>query len=107
MLTLNEAILALVAWLLITVGITYLTLGEVGVKTFFPIWALSFVYPFMKRVTDFPQLVVGAIMGATVFPGWAVVNNNLDGLEQALPLSAAVMAWVVYFDILYATQVSR
>ncbi|TAQ84223.1 hypothetical protein B7494_g7452 [Chlorociboria aeruginascens] len=104
MLTLTEAILAFIAWIPTTVAITYFTLGEVGVKTFIPIWILSIIYPFMKRIMPFPQVVLGATMGAAVFPGWAVVTNTMDGLEGALPLFGAVMAWVVYFDIFYATQ---
>jgi len=106
MLTTGEAIAAFIAWIPVTVGITYLTLGSVGVITFSPIWVFSLIYPFMKRVMPFPQVILGGVIGGAVFPGWASITNNLEGLEQALPLFAAVMAWVIYFDVFYATQVS-
>ena len=100
-----EAIAAFLAWIPITLSITYFTLGEEGVVTFIPIWALSLVYPFMKRVMPFPQVVLGAIIGGAVFPGWVSITRNLQGLDQAVPLFCATMSWVVYFDIFYATQV--
>ncbi|KAF4636555.1 hypothetical protein G7Y89_g1532 [Cudoniella acicularis] len=104
MLTTTEAILAFIAWIPITIGITWISLGDVGVMTFAPIWVLSLIYPFMKRIIPFPQVVLGAVIGGAVFPGWASITNSLEGLDQALPLFAAVFFWVVYFDVFYATQ---
>ena len=105
MITLPEAVVAFIAWLPVVVGITYSTLGEAGILTFLPIWGLSLVYPFMKRLIPFPQIVLGAIIGAAVFPGWASITGDLSELDKALPLFAATMSWVVYFDIFYAMQV--
>lgn len=105
MITYPQAVAAFVTWIPIVVGITYCTLGGAGVITFTPIWALSLIYPFMKRFVQFPQVVLGAIIGGAVFPGWVAVNNNLHDLDQALPLFAATMSWVIYFDVFYATQV--
>lgn len=106
MITLWEAVTAFLVWIPLTIGITYWTLGETGVITFAPIWGLSMIYPFMKRLIPFPQVVLGAIIGGAVFPGWAAVVNNLSTLHEALPLFLATMSWVVYFDVFYATQVS-
>ena len=105
MITFPEAIVAFLAWLPVVATITYSTLGEAGILTFLPIWGLSLVYPFMKRLIPFPQVVLGAIIGAAVFPGWAAVTGDLSDLENALPLFAATMSWVVYFDLCYAIQV--
>ncbi|KAL1602686.1 hypothetical protein SLS60_006106 [Paraconiothyrium brasiliense] len=58
----------------------------------------------MKRVTSFPQIVLGAIIGAAVFPGWASVTGDLTTLSQGLPLFFATASWVVYFDLFYAEQ---
>ncbi|KAL9618590.1 MAG: hypothetical protein Q9160_006701 [Pyrenula sp. 1 TL-2023] len=99
-----EAVVAFCGWMVVAVGTTYITLGEAGVMTFVPIWVLSLMYPFMKRLTSFPQVVLGAIIGGAVFPGWASVTGHLHGLDQALPLFAATMSWVIYFDVFYATQ---
>lgn len=101
-----EAVVAFCGWMVVAVGTTYLTLGEAGVVTFVPVWVLSLMYPFMKRYTSFPQVVLGAVIGGAVFPGWASVTGHLHGLDQALPLFAATMSWVIYFDVFYATQVS-
>jgi len=106
MLTVGEAYVALLAWLPVVLGVTYLTLGEAGVWTFAPVWILSTIYPFMKRVTSFPQIVLGAIIGAAVFPGWASVTGDFTTLSQGLPLFFATASWVVYFDLFYAEQVS-
>lgn len=106
MLTVGEAYVALLAWLPVVFGTTYLTLGEAGVWTFTPVWVLSIIYPFMKRVTSFPQIVLGAIIGAAVFPGWASATGDLSTLSQGLPLFLATASWVVYFDLFYAEQVS-
>lgn len=106
MITLSEAVTAFLVWIPFTIGITYWSLGETGVITFAPIWALSLIYPFMKRLIPFPQLILGAIIGGAVFPGWAAVTNDLSNLQEALPLFLATMSWVVYFDVFYATQVS-
>ncbi|EKG10426.1 UbiA prenyltransferase family [Macrophomina phaseolina MS6] len=107
MLTTREAYAALLAWIPVVFGVTYLTLGEAGVWTFTPVWALSTIYPFMKRVIPFPQIVLGAVIGGAVFPGWASVTGDLTTLSQALPLFFATASWVVYFDLFYAEQVSH
>ncbi|KAL7952722.1 UbiA prenyltransferase family [Trichoderma compactum] len=105
-----EAIVAFVAWMWASLYITRFTLGEPAVTAFVPIWVLSAVYPFMKRFIPFPQLVLGGVIGAAVFPGWAAVTRApLDmwgGMvaRDALPLFGAGFCWVVYFDIFYATQ---
>lgn len=106
MLSVCEAYFALLAWIPVVFGVTYLTLGEAGVWTFTPVWALSTIYPFMKRVIPFPQIVLGAVIGGAVFPGWASVTGDLTTLSQALPLFFATASWVVYFDLFYAEQVS-
>jgi 4-hydroxybenzoate polyprenyltransferase len=110
MISLPEAIGAFIAWMFASLYITRFTLGEPAVAAFVPIWVLSAVYPFMKRLVPFPQLVLGAVIGAAVFPGWAAVTREpLDMwagtvASDALPLFAAGFCWVVYFDIFYATQ---
>ena len=106
MLTYEEALGAFLAWIPITGAITYHTLGMTGVITFAPIWILSLIYPLLKRVTHFPQIILGAIIGAAVFPGWTSITGDFSNLSHAVPLFAATMSWVVYFDIFYAMQVS-
>lgn len=100
----SEAILAFICWLPFTFWVTWATLGPVVTISFVPVWVLSTIYPFMKRITPFPQVVLGAIIGGAVFPGWAGITGKLEGLDQALPLFFATASWVIYFDVFYATQ---
>jgi 4-hydroxybenzoate polyprenyltransferase len=110
MLSLPEAVIAFIVWMVATYYITLFTLGQPAVVALVPVWVLSAVYPLMKRVIPFPQLVLGVVIGAAVFPGWAAVTETpLDtwgGMvaKDALPLFGAGFCWVVYFDIFYATQ---
>ena len=99
-----EAVAVFVAWILIILAVTYYTLGAVAVITFAPIWMLGVIYPLMKRLMPFPHLVIGVVHGAFVFSGWASITDSLDGWEKGIPLFAAVMVWVIYFDVFYATQ---
>ncbi|KAK6008857.1 hypothetical protein QM012_000760 [Aureobasidium pullulans] len=104
MITRAEAAAAFIVWVPINLIATWFLLGKNGVISFTPIWILSLIYPFMKRVIPFPQVVLGAIIGGAVFPGWVAITKSLDGLAAALPLFAATATWVVYFDVFYATQ---
>ena len=103
----SEAIAAFLAWIPVTGAITYYTLGMTGVKTFAPIWIMSLIYPFLKRVIHFPQICLGVIIGGAVFPGWTSITGDLSNIKEAIPLFAATVSWVIYFDTFYATQVRR
>ena len=104
MITYGEAVTAFFLELPLTFAVVCYMLGQPGLITFGPIWALSAVYPFLKRHISFAQLFLGAIIGGAVFPGWVAVTGDMNGLERALPLFAATMSWVIYFDLIYATQ---
>ncbi|KAJ6142505.1 UbiA-like prenyltransferase [Penicillium samsonianum] len=104
MISTSEAIVAFICWLPITLAVTWGTLGPAVTAGFIPVWVLSTIYPFMKRIMPFPQVVLGAIIGGAVFPGWVGITGDLKGLDQALPLFFATASWVVYFDVFYATQ---
>jgi 4-hydroxybenzoate polyprenyltransferase len=100
----NEAIFAFLCWIPVTLGTTWAILGPAVMVSYIPVWVLSFIYPFMKRLIHFPQVVLGAIIGGAVFPGWVGITNELNNLDQALPLFFATAFWVIYFDIFYATR---
>ena len=105
MISLTGAGAAFIAWMFVTITTTYLMIGPLGVVNFTPTWILSATYPFMKRLIPFPQVVLGLTIGCAVLPGWVSVSNSLQGLDEIIPLFLATAAWVVYFDIFYATQV--
>ena len=60
------------------------------------------VYPFMKRITYWPQIVLGLAFSWGALMGWAAVFARLDA--PALLLYAGSIAWVIGYDTIYAHQ---
>jgi 4-hydroxybenzoate polyprenyltransferase len=64
--------------------------------------AVVAIYPFMKRITSWPQVVLGLAFSWGALVGWAAVFARLDG--AALLLYAGSIAWVIGYDTIYAHQ---
>ena len=64
--------------------------------------ALVAAYPFMKRITWWPQAWLGLVFSWGVPVGWVAVQGGA-GLAMAL-LYAASIAWVIGYDTIYALQ---
>jgi 4-hydroxybenzoate polyprenyltransferase len=64
--------------------------------------AIVAVYPFMKRITYWPQIVLGLAFSWGALMGWAAAFGRL-GLP-ALLLYAGSIAWVIGYDTIYAHQ---
>jgi 4-hydroxybenzoate polyprenyltransferase len=60
------------------------------------------LYPFAKRVTFWPQFVLGLAFSWGALMGWAAVFGRLD--LPAFVLYAASIAWVIGYDTIYAHQ---
>jgi len=60
------------------------------------------VYPFMKRITWWPQIVLGLAFSWGALMGFAVTLGRLDA--AALALYAGSIAWVIGYDTIYAHQ---
>ena len=60
------------------------------------------IYPFMKRVTYWPQIVLGLAFSWGALMGWPAVFGRLD--PPALLLYAGAIAWVIGYDTIYAHQ---
>ena len=60
------------------------------------------VYPFMKRITYWPQIVLGLAFSWGALMGWAGVFDRL-GLAPLL-LYAGSISWVIGYDTIYAHQ---
>jgi 4-hydroxybenzoate polyprenyltransferase len=60
------------------------------------------VYPFMKRITYWPQIVLGLAFSWGALMGWAAAFGRLD--LPALLLYAGSIAWVIGYDTIYAHQ---
>ena len=63
------------------------------------------VYPFMKRVTSWPQAVLGLAFSWGALMGWAALNGGLAA--PALWLYASAIFWTIGYDTIYALQDSR
>ncbi len=64
--------------------------------------AIVAVYPFMKRVTYWPQTVLGLAFSWGALMGWAAAFARLD--PPACLLYAGSIAWVIGYDTIYAHQ---
>ena len=64
--------------------------------------AVVVVYPFMKRITYWPQIVLGLAFSWGALMGWPATFGRLDW--PALVLYAAAIAWVIGYDTIYAHQ---
>jgi 4-hydroxybenzoate polyprenyltransferase len=60
------------------------------------------VYPFMKRITWWPQVVLGLAFSWGALMGFAVTLGRIDA--TALALYAGSIAWVIGYDTIYAHQ---
>jgi 4-hydroxybenzoate polyprenyltransferase len=63
------------------------------------------VYPFMKRITWWPQIVLGLAFSWGALMGFAVTQARID--MTALALYAGSIAWVIGYDTIYAHQDSE
>src|SRR6516165_7889559 len=60
------------------------------------------VYPFMKRITYWPQIVLGLAFSWGALMGWAAAFGRLDAAP--LLLYAGSISWVIGYDTIYAHQ---
>ena len=60
------------------------------------------IYPFMKRITNWPQVALGLTFKWGALMGWAVTFGRLDA--AALVLYVAAIAWTLGYDTIYAHQ---
>ena len=64
--------------------------------------SLAFAYPFMKRITFWPQLFLGITFNWGIIMGWASITNNLSIEPIILYLSA--IFWTLGYDTIYGLQ---
>ena len=64
--------------------------------------AIVAIYPFMKRITYWPQVVLGLAFSWGALMGFAVTFGRIDA--TALVLYAGSIAWVIGYDTIYAHQ---
>ena len=63
---------------------------------------LAFSYPFMKRITYWPQLFLGITFNWGIIMAYAALNNNISSEIIILYLSA--IFWTLGYDTIYGSQ---
>jgi 4-hydroxybenzoate polyprenyltransferase len=64
--------------------------------------AVVAIYPFMKRITYWPQIVLGLAFSWGALMGWPATFARLD--LPAFLLYAGAISWVIGYDTIYAHQ---
>ncbi|KAF8708404.1 4-hydroxybenzoate polyprenyltransferase, mitochondrial, partial [Rhizoctonia solani] len=65
--------------------------------------SLVIVYPVMKRITYWPQSVLGLAFNWGALLGWSAVAGAVDW-SVCLPLYAGSVCWTMVYDTIYAHQ---
>ncbi len=63
---------------------------------------LAFAYPFMKRITYWPQLFLGLTFNWGIIMGWTSITNNIS-IEPILLYISAIF-WTLGYDTIYGLQ---
>ncbi|HLG22192.1 MAG TPA: 4-hydroxybenzoate octaprenyltransferase [Candidatus Manganitrophaceae bacterium] len=98
-LTLNEAR----GVLLILLGLSFplaLTLNRLSIFLSFGALLVAFLYPFAKRVTHLPQVILGLAFSWGVLMAWSAVRNEIT--FAPFLLVAANLFWGAGYDTVYA-----
>ena len=64
--------------------------------------SLVVIYPFMKRITWWPQVVLGLAFNWGAWMGWATIRHEVG--SPSLPLYLAGICWTMVYDTIYAHQ---
>ncbi|KII95320.1 hypothetical protein PLICRDRAFT_210192 [Plicaturopsis crispa FD-325 SS-3] len=65
--------------------------------------SLVTIYPFMKRITHWPQAVLGLAFNWGALLGWSAVAGAVNW-SVCLPLYAGGVCWTLVYDSIYAHQ---
>tara|TARA_Y100001970_G_scaffold244806_1_gene311329 strand:- start:256 stop:1119 length:864 start_codon:yes stop_codon:yes gene_type:complete len=63
---------------------------------------LAFSYPFMKRITYWPQLFLGLTFNWGIIMGWTSITNEIS--LAPIILYIAAIFWTLAYDTIYGTQ---
>jgi 4-hydroxybenzoate polyprenyltransferase len=63
---------------------------------------LAFSYPFMKRITYWPQLFLGLTFNWGIVMAWVAITNNIS--TEVVILYTSAIFWTLGYDTIYGTQ---
>ncbi|MEP1741536.1 MAG: 4-hydroxybenzoate octaprenyltransferase [Kangiellaceae bacterium] len=96
--TQKEALILFIVLALLAFGLV-LMLNQLSVILSFVALAIATIYPFMKRVTYFPQVVLGMAFSMSIPMAFAAVLDEIPA--TAWLLYVANLLWVLAYDTLY------
>ena len=64
---------------------------------------LAFSYPFMKRITYWPQLFLGLTFNWGLIMAWTAINNSKYHLKLCILYLSAIF-WTLGYDTIYGAQ---
>src|SRR5580692_1794423 len=97
----TQALVFLIAQALIGL-VVLLQFNRFAVATGIASLIIVAIYPFMKRITWWPQIVLGLAFSWGALMGFAATFARIDA--TALVLYAGSIAWVIGYDTIYAHQ---
>ena len=62
----------------------------------------AFTYPFMKRITHWPQLFLGITFNWGLIMSWAAINNGIS--PEIIILYISAIFWTLGYDTIYGAQ---
>jgi 4-hydroxybenzoate polyprenyltransferase len=99
--TVTQAAIFLVAQALVGLAVL-LQFNGFAIMTGIGSLAIVAVYPFMKRITYWPQVTLGLAFSWGALMGFAVILGRID--MTTVLLYAGSIAWVIAYDTIYAHQ---
>ena len=63
---------------------------------------LAFAYPFMKRITYWPQLFLGITFNWGIIMAWTAINNSIS--TEIIILYISAIFWTLGYDTIYGAQ---
>lgn len=82
-------------WVLVQFNLFAITIGLLSIP-------IIIIYPFMKRITYWPQIVLGLAFNWGALLGWAAIKGELS--MPAYLLYAGGIFWTLGYDTIYAHQ---
>ena len=92
-------------YVVIICSLAFLILIQFNILTIFLGFAsmiLAFSYPFMKRITYWPQLFLGLTFNWGIVMAWAAMHNSIS--IEVIILYIAAIFWTLGYDTIYGVQ---
>ena len=92
-------------YVLILCGLAFLVLIQFNFLTIIlgmSSMVLAFAYPFMKRITYWPQLFLGITFNWGIIMAWCSINESIN--LEVLILYLSAIFWTLGYDTIYGAQ---